>query len=587
MKHPAHALKNDLGQVKSHPKTTFCSRDGARKRGRPGSHLYLKSNVYYFRYVFDGSEVARVGRSEIRLSLRTGYLRKAKWLSGRIYFELMSLINEKPMLDYLEIRRRINNCLIKMLAEDDMDIGERSPKNFVGKQIPPADYSAEVARVLQLNDNNPEELMNVALLIAEDLIKEGVFRRDEINNDNILYIAKIYNRMQIMYHKVIAKRLNGDYMYEAPIFSSLDRIHADSDHENNNQKLSKKEAKNKISEIVDIYIRTKIEDGEWKKEIIPDIKSRLSYFIDILKDKYIEDVTRDDMRDFRETIKLLPPNRSRKKEYKDKSIDQLIAMRHEQVLSVKTINIVVEAISSLFEWCIREKILDYNPAKKLQIKDNRLEIELREPFSETDLIKIFSHPLFSQKKYKNPAYYWAPIISLYTGMRLEEICQLYCCDIYLKDGIYVFDVNDKPAKNGERDKRIKTKNAQRIIPLHNKLINLGLIEYKKLTEKKYERLFPMLNKNGSVNKYGKQPGKNFSKIVKVCGIEGKKSFHSFRHNFSDFFKKKMMHNDLFREVYGHAASELAGRQYGARFDAVYCYDNLISHIEYNFLSEIL
>jgi integrase len=587
MEHPTHALKNDLGQVKSHPKTSSCSRSGARKRGRPGSHLYLKSNVYYFRYVFDGSEVARVGRSEIRLSLRTGYLRKAKWLSGRIYFELMSLINEKPMLDYLEIRRRINNCLIKMLAEDDMDIGERSSKNFVGKQIPPADYSAEVARVLQLNDNNPEELMNVAPLIAEDLIKEGVFRRDEINNDNMLYIAKIYNRMQIMYHKVIAKRLNGDYMYEAPIFSSIERIYADSDHENNNQKLSKKEAKNKISEIVDIYIRTKIEDGEWKKEIIPDIKSRLSYFIDILKDKYIEDVTRDDMRDFRETIKLLPPNRSRKKEYKDKSIDQLIAMRHEQVLSVKTINIVVEAISSLFEWCIREKILDYNPAKKLQIKDNRLEIELREPFSETDLIKIFSHPLFSQKKYKNPAYYWAPIISLYTGMRLEEICQLYCCDIYLKDGIYVFDVNDKPAKNGERDKRIKTKNAQRIIPLHNKLINLGLIEYKKLTEKKYERLFPMLNKNGSVNKYGKQPGKVFSKIVKECGIEGKKSFHSFRHNFSDFFKKKMMHNDLFREVYGHAASELAGRQYGARFDAVYCYDNLISHIEFNFLSETL
>lgn len=587
MEHPTHALKNDLGQVKSHPKTSSCSRSGARKRGRPGSHLYLKSNVYYFRYVFDGSEVARVGRSEIRLSLRTGYLRKAKWLSGRIYFELMSLINEKPMLDYLEIRRRINNCLIKMLAEDDMDIGERSSKNFVGKQIPPADYSAEVARVLQLNDNNPEELMNVAPLIAEDLIKEGVFRRDEINNDNILYIAKIYNRMQIMYHKVIAKRLNGDYMYEAPIFSSIERIHADSGHENNNQKLSKKEAKNKISEIVDIYIRTKIEDGEWKKEIIPDIKSRLSYFIDILKDKYIEDVTRDDMRDFRETIKLLPPNRSRKKEYKDKSIDQLIAMRHEQVLSVKTINIVVEAISSLFEWCIREKILDYNPAKKLQIKDNRLEIELREPFSEIDLIKIFSHPLFSQKKYKNPAYYWAPIISLYTGMRLEEICQLYCCDIYLKDGIYVFDVNDKPAKNGDRDKRIKTKNAQRIIPLHNKLINLGLIEYKKLTEKKYERLFPMLNKNGSVNKYGKQPGKNFSKIVKDCGIEGKKSFHSFRHNFSDFFKKKMMHNDLFREVYGHAASELAGRQYGARFDAVYCYEHLISHIEYNFLSKTL
>ena len=67
-----------------------------------------------------------------------------------------------------------------MLAEDDMDIGERSSKNFVGKQIPPADYSAEVARVLQLNDNNPEELMNVAPIIAEDLIKEVNNKKKEI-----------------------------------------------------------------------------------------------------------------------------------------------------------------------------------------------------------------------------------------------------------------------------------------------------------------------------------------------------------------------------------------------------------------------
>lgn len=582
MEHPTHALKNDLGQLKSLLNSTSRRPSGTRKRGRPGSHLYLKSNVYYFRYVFVEPYAERIGHSEIRLSLRTGYARKAKCFSGRIFHELLSLLEENPMLNYLEIRRRLNSCLVKMLAEDDMDISERQAKAYSGKQLSPAEYSAEVTRILQLSDNNPEELADLAPGIVEDLVKDGVFSKEEITSENLLYIAKIYNRMQIMYHKVISRRESGDYMYEIPLFSSLA-------NENNGYvselKVKKEEnqeqSKIKCSKLIDLYIKTKIGDGEWKKEIIPDIKSRLSYLVDILNDMYIQDITREDMRRLRETLKMLPPNRSRKKEYRDKTIAQLIKEKHLQVLSVKTINIVVEAISSLFEWCIREKILDFNPAKKLQVKDDRLEIDLREPFSEEDLTKIFSHPIFSQKKFKNPAFYWVPIIALYTGMRLEEICQLYCADIYKIDGIYVFDVNDKPNSKGERDKRVKTKNAQRIIPMHKTLVDLGFVSYKKSIEKGNERLFPLLKKNGSVTKYGKQPGKVFSKIVSDSGVTGKKSFHSFRHTFSDFFKQKMMHNDMFRELYGHGIEQLAGRQYGSRFNVSQCYEMMISQINFN------
>ncbi|NCD42867.1 MAG: site-specific integrase [Bacteroidia bacterium] len=581
MEHPTHALKNDLGQLKSLPNSTSRRPSGARKRGRPGSHLYLKSNVYYFRYVFVDPYAERIGRNEIRLSLRTGYARKAKCLSGRIFYELLSLLEEKPMLDYLEIRRRLNNCLVKMLAEDDMDISERQAKTYSGERISAADYSAEVTRILQLSDNNPEELADLAPVIVEDLVKDGVFSKEEITSDNMLYIAKIYNRMQIMYHKVISKRESGDYMYEIPLFASMIS-------ENNgfiNELQIKKndipaESKIKCSEIVDLYIRTKINDGEWKKEIIPDIKSRLSYLVEILNDMNIQDVTREDMRRLRDTLKLLPPNRSRRKECRNKTIEQLIAMKHIQVLSVKTINIVVEAISSLFEWCIREKILEFNPAKRLQVKDDRLEIDLREAFSISDLDLIFAHPLFSHKKFKNPAFYWAPIISLYTGMRLEEICQLYCIDIYPVEGIYVIDVNDNPSTDGRRDKRVKTKNAKRIIPVHKSLIDLGLLSYKNEIEKKSERLFPMLKKSGSVTKYGKQPGKVFSKIVKDCNVEGIKSFHSFRHTFSDFFKKKFVHNDIFREIYGHASEHLAGRQYGSRFNVLECHELINKVIDY-------
>lgn len=581
MEHPIHALKNDLGQVKSLPNSTSYRPSVARKRGRPGSHLYLKSNVYYFRYVFADPYAERIGRSEIRLSLRTGYARKAKCLSGRIFYELLSLLEEKPMLDYLEIRRRLNSCLVKMLAEDDMDISERQAKAYSGKQLSPADYSAEVTRILQLSDNNPDEIADLAPMIVEDLIKDGVFFKEEITNENMLYIAKIYNRMQILYHKVISHRESGDYMYEIPLFATLKNENNGIINEVKNANISNQNLqKNKSSSIIDLYIKTKINDGEWRKEIIPDIKSRLSYLVDILDDMNIQDITREDMRRLRDTLQVLPPNRSRRKEFRDKTIAQIVKMKPSQVLSVKTVNIVVEAISSMFEWCIREKILDFNPAKKLQVKDDRLEIDLREAFSIADLDQIFTHPIFSRKKYKNAAFYWAPIISLYTGMRLEEICQLYCDDVYLVDGVYVIDVNDKPAKNGIRDKRVKTKNAKRIIPIHKEIIDLGFLIYKNDIEKKNERLFPMLKKGGAVTKYGKQPGKVFSRVVKDCGICGNKSFHSFRHTFSDFFKKKLMHNDMFREIYGHSNDHLAGKQYGSRFDIQSTYDFIMQVVDY-------
>ena len=62
-------------------------------------------------------------------------------------------------------------------------------------------------------------------------------------------------------------------------------------------------------------------------------------------------------------------------------------------------------------------------------------------------------------------------------MRLEEISQLSVDDVYFVDGIWVFDVNTKPSRDGRNDKQVKNKNAVRIVPMHNKLIDLGFIEY--------------------------------------------------------------------------------------------------------------
>lgn len=287
------------------------------------------------------------------------------------------------------------------------------------------------------------------------------------------------------------------------------------------------------------------------------------------------------MRAFRDTLRKLPPNRSKSKTCRGKSIPQLLKMKHAKVLSIKTVNITVEAVASLFEWCTREGILSTNPAKGLQLKDKRQEIELRDAFTEDDLQKIFSAPQYQKDTFKHPSHFWMPLIGLFSGMRREEIAQLHVTDLYHDEnsGLWLFDINDTPSKSQADQKRLKNKNARRIVPVHETLIQIGLLHYQqRIKNSGSVRLFPELKRTKGSQRFGHQPGKVFSELIKQQGIEGKKSFHSLRHTFSDFFKQRLLHNDIFRQVYGHEIPELAGKQYGSKFPPELCYNEIISKL---------
>ena len=58
------------------------------------------------------------------------------------------------------------------------------------------------------------------------------------------------------------------------------------------------------------------------------------------------------------------------------------------------------------------------------------------------------------------------------------------------------------------DKQVKNKNAVRIVPMYNKLIEIGFIEYvDSVNRKGEERVFFKLSKTERVPRYGKQVGK--------------------------------------------------------------------------------
>ena len=85
--------------------------------------------------------------------------------------------------------------------------------------------------------------------------------------------------------------------------------------------------------------------------------------------------------------------------------------------------------------------------------------------------------------------------------------------------------------NIKEDKKLKTEQSKRVIPIHNDLVNLGLVAFKERQEEKgVERLFSdaVLSGDGT---YSSTFSKWFSRYLDNIGIKtDKTSFHSFRHN---------------------------------------------------------
>ncbi len=89
-----------------------------------------------------------------------------------------------------------------------------------------------------------------------------------------------------------------------------------------------------------------------------------------------------------------------------------------------------------------------------------------------------------------PFEFWLPLLGLLAGYRLKEACQLHLTDIKQIDGVWRLDLNERTA-----DKSLKNEQSERIVSLHPKLIERGLIGWQS------RRPAPI---NESGHRYGRQ-----------------------------------------------------------------------------------
>lgn len=125
-----------------------------------------------------------------------------------------------------------------------------------------------------------------------------------------------------------------------------------------------------------------------------------------------------------------------------------------------------------------------------------------------------------------------PLIGIFTGARLNEICQMTTDDIH-QDPVtkrWVFDINANDEQQSK--KSLKQPYHARLVPIHKRLIELGILDYhRSLKTAKQKRLFPDLPYVSNNNRYGDKLQRWFNRTYRnECGITTTNtSFHSLRH----------------------------------------------------------
>jgi len=150
--------------------------------------------------------------------------------------------------------------------------------------------------------------------------------------------------------------------------------------------------------------------------------------------------------------------------------EQLVTVRDQllETLSITTVNCYMSLLSSVLRWGVQHEHVHKNHAEGLMIEKKKKVDEERKAYDQEDIKRIKEH--LPQKDGKEPHKFWIVNIALLSGMRREEICQLEAADIREVDGIWCFDINNAGEKN------TKTKCSTRIIPVHPRLLELGLLE---------------------------------------------------------------------------------------------------------------
>lgn len=535
-------------------------------------HIQKRESGYYLRYPVPTHYRTILGIRELKYALQTHRLSSARRLVGGLVIKIETFLSklavQAPMADLTQyqiqqlVRTFVREC-IQEFHHAHVSSGSPIGRDDIASRIQGLQFlESDVREAIGTADYSTVEGM------AIESIESAGLTVDATSVSFRLLCAELQQAQRELLKTEISM-LRGEHVEVPPRY----REATSESHAGLVQAASVVSSGPKLSEVVEDFIKAKrAAGGQFSDSTAIGYRDVVNQAIFVLGDVCVDTLKYKDGEYFRDTSLRLPSNRNKKREYRGKSREQLLAMTipAENLLTATTVRGQLGYLKRIFDWLKKRDVVRSQP----------FDVELKavkktgSPFTPPDLKKIFDSPLYrGDKPYSNKrgerAKWWLLPLALFTGARLGELVQLTTDDIEEIDGILILHIRE----DAEIGRTVKTAAGVRKVPIHPKLIELGFVEYLVMRKKgQPERngrvmLLPNLPKTTGQNKRaGAKVSDWFSRYrdnyLRLEPIESEarnkgKSFHSFRHTAVTEALNQEMDSRHLKFVIGHSEGDAA------------------------------
>ncbi|MER8912927.1 site-specific integrase [Mesorhizobium sp. M0761] len=304
-----------------------------------------------------------------------------------------------------------------------------------------------------------------------------------------------------------------------------------------------------------------------RQESINEATRAVQRFVELHGDLDVGKITKTHTREFRDALARVPkrlPHKLAKMRLPELLKNDLSAYEPRDAQTInKSLNLLAGVLTKAEKDGHFDAASGWSNPFYVTFDVSTMEKGHYEPFSVDELNKLFSSPVFVERKRqlggKGEAAFWFPVIALYAGARRSEIAQLRLGDIRTGGaGIAFIDFND----DGD-DQNLKTTSSARSVPIHRDLIAAGLLDYVAERAKKAKADDPLWAEFSSpIGPKAKLWSKWFGRYLGEYAVDSpSKTFHSFRHTFKRACREAGISEEVHHAFTGHAGGGV-GRSYG-------------------------
>jgi integrase len=498
-----------------------------------------RHGVFYFRWPLPASRHPDKRRSDVRLSLGTRQPPVALMLARALAVGGLRLDTGRPKaMRYDEMRRHVLDHFQTRL--DNL-------REQIAAHGPPDEYTqAAMRNSRSIADEAPGDFLGTGAQAEQDALLASLlarWQRTETLSDaqKVLLLGEINSGFKAYLDSAFELIADDDgYKYSGAVPAL----------QSTPPEVRPATATSvSFDEVIANYINEGRRGTGWVPKTIEEKQAAMTLLKELTGGMAPASMTKADARGVKDTLLRLPKNRNKMAATRDLNLQDALALEGVEKITTQTVNGYLANYKALFNYAVNNGYAKENIFANLTVpQSKRRSATSRKAFSPEQLRLLFSELTAPASEIASkPHLRWASLIGLFTGARVNEVAQLHLSDIRKVDGIWCFDLNEKMGK------QLKTDAAMRIVPIHDKLLATGFLDFVELRRAGVsDRLFPEFTYTPQ-NGYGRNLGRWFNEqLVPKLNMSGSGLvFHSLRHSMVTTLSQADVAEPVIKAIVGH------------------------------------